>query len=395
MDEKYQYVEQDDTIDIKSLVIKNLKHWYLFVFFLLIAFFIAILVNKFSIPIYKVSTWILISEKQDPLELENRIVPSLYGNPYKLENEIGILKSKKLTKRVIDNLDFEISYFVSDRFSMKELYNDCPFIIEYDTIFDQPLGVNFHTTFLSDSILLIKAEGNEIVIHNFHLKANTKVLPYFTFEDTVAFGDLTGNQFCRFRLIPNFSVFNNRIKYKEYLFSFNSPLQLINKYRGFDIQSAKSSSILELSLKCSNIEKGVTFLNKLTEIYLRKGIERDDKIASRTIDYIDNQLKGISDSLRYSEDRLQHFRTSKNIMNIDFQTQQVYSKMEVLSNKRAELIVQSKYYNYLKDYLEKNNDVNDLIAPSSMNINDPLLNNFLIELAGIHAERSELSFNSI
>ena len=94
MDEKYQYLEQEDTIDIKSFIIKNLKHWYLFATFLLITFFIAILVNRFSTPVYKVSTWILISEKQDPLELENRIVPSLYGNPYKLQNEIGILKLK-------------------------------------------------------------------------------------------------------------------------------------------------------------------------------------------------------------------------------------------------------------------------------------------------------------
>ena len=100
MDEKYQYLEQEDTIDIKSFIIKNLRYWYLFVFFLIIAFFIAILVNKYSTPVYKVSTWILINEKEDPLDLENTIRPSLYGNPYKLENEIGIMKSKNLTKLI-------------------------------------------------------------------------------------------------------------------------------------------------------------------------------------------------------------------------------------------------------------------------------------------------------
>ena len=94
MDEKYQYLEQEDTIDIKSFIIKNLRYWYLFVFFLIIAFFIAILVNKYSTPVYKVSTWILINEKEDPLDFENTIRPSLYGNPYKLENEINAFDSE-------------------------------------------------------------------------------------------------------------------------------------------------------------------------------------------------------------------------------------------------------------------------------------------------------------
>ncbi len=395
MDEKYQYLEQEDTIDIKSFIIKNLRYWYLFVFFLMIAFFIAFLVNKFTAPVYKVSTWILINEKEDPLELETTLRPSLYGNPYKLENEIGILKSKNLTKRVIENLNFTVTYCKEERFKTIELYHDCPFIVDYDTVYVQPLSIKFLTTILSDSLLLIEAEGENVVLHNYSLKSDTKVLPYFVFNDTVTFGDLTGNQYCRFRILPNFLVPYNKLKQKKYSFGFYSYSQLIKKYRAFDIESSKSSSILQLSLKCTNVEKGVAFLNKLAEIYLLKGIERDDKIAMSTINFIDSQLREISDSLRYSEDQLQNFRTSKKIMNFDFQAQQVYSKLEDLQNKKAELIVKSKYYDYLKKYLEKNNDVNDLIAPSSMDIDDHLLNSLIIELTNIYAERTELSFNSI
>jgi uncharacterized protein involved in exopolysaccharide biosynthesis len=69
--------------------------------------------------------------------------------------------------------------------------------------------------------------------------------------------------------------------------------------------------------------------------------------------------------------------------------------MENLQDQQAELIVKSKYYSYLREYLLKNNRVDDLIAPSSMDINDPLLNNLIIELTQMYAERAEMSFNTI
>jgi capsular exopolysaccharide synthesis family protein len=106
-------------------------------------------------------------------------------------------------------------------------------------------------------------------------------------------------------------------------------------------------------------------------------------------------LRGITDSLRYSEDRLQQFRSLQGVTNIDFQAQQTYQQMEGLQDQKAELMVKSKYYNYLREYLGKNNRVDNLIAPSSMDINDPLLNNLILELTRLYAERAEMSFNSV
>ena len=82
MDEKYPYIEEEESIDIRAFILKNLKYWYLYVLFLVIAIFIATLVNKFSTPVYKVSTWILIRDEENPLDPQNFVGTSLYGNPY-------------------------------------------------------------------------------------------------------------------------------------------------------------------------------------------------------------------------------------------------------------------------------------------------------------------------
>jgi uncharacterized protein involved in exopolysaccharide biosynthesis len=52
--------------------------------------------------------------------------------------------------------------------------------------------------------------------------------------------------------------------------------------------------------------------------------------------------------------------------------------------------VKSKYYNYLQEYLSKNQpDIDDLVVPSSMGIDDPGLNRLIGELSNLYNDRSE------
>jgi len=394
-DERFVDFDSEESIDIKAFLFKCLHQWHYFVAFLVVAFLIATLINRFTPPVYKVTTFLLIRDEENPLDPQNFVGASLYGNPYKLQNEIGVLQSKSLTERAIQELSFFISYYREGRFKSAELYQDAPFFVEIDSLYEQPLSVKFNLTFKDDTLMIIQAAGKEVVCHNYLSNTNTRLLPYFKFSDTVAFGDLSGNQFCRFRILPNFGRMQQSGDHHKYSFQFNSLRQLISRFRINEIEATKNSSILQLSLRCSNVQQGTDYLNKLTEVFLAKGIERDDKIAESTIAFIDDQLKGITDSLRYSEDKLQRFRSARGVTNIDFQAQQTYQQMEGLQDQKAELIVKAKYYSYLRDYLIKNNRADDLIAPSSMDINDPLLNNLIIELTGLYTERTEMSFNTI
>jgi capsular exopolysaccharide synthesis family protein len=394
-DERYVDFEAEDSIDIKAFLLKCLRYWYIFGAVLMVALCIAIVINRFSEPVYRVTSRLLIKDEENPLDPQNFIGASLYGNPYKLQNEIGMLQSKSLTRRTLKNLDFYVSSFEETRFKSIDLYKGAPFVIQMDTGFDQPLGVKFNLKFINDTLLIINALENQVVSHNFRTNSNTGIIDNFHFSDTVAFGELCGNQYCRFRIIPNFQMLHLIKEHRSYSFRINSLSQLVNQYRISDIEAEKNSSILSLSIRCGNIQAGTDYLNELGRVFLEKGLERDDRIATSTIKFIDDQLKGITDSLRFSEDNLQRFRSTRGVTNIDYQAQQTYEQMEELRNQEAQLIVKSKYYNYLRDYLIKNNQVNDLIAPSSMDINDPLLNNLIIELTRLYGERAEMSFNSI
>jgi tyrosine-protein kinase Etk/Wzc len=394
-EDRYASVDSEESIDIKAFLDKCLYNWYYVVIFLVVALAIAEIRNRFSIPVYKVTTYILIRDKQNPLDPQNLIESSIYGNPYKLQNEIGVLQSKSLTRRALQALNFKVSYGRKDRFRTTDLYQEAPFQVIVDTLIDQPLGVNFNLTFTDDTLMIVNASATDIHGYNYSLDAETRIIPAFEFSDTLSFGELAGNQYCRFRIIPNFEKLGMIRQHRKYSFHFNNMGLLISQFRIKEIEATKNSSILQMAVKCSNVSQGVDYLNKLSDMFLEKGIERDDKIAVSTINFIDNQLSGIADSLRYSEDKLQHFRSTRGITNIDFQAQQTYRQIEELQNQKAQLIVKSKYYNYLRDYLMKNNRADDLIVPSSMDINDPLLNDLILELTRLYTERTETSFNTI
>jgi len=92
-------------------------------------------------------------------------------------------------------------------------------------------------------------------------------------------------------------------------------------------------------------------------------------------------LEGIQESLSSAESELKDFRTQNDLMNLDMQTSQIYSQLQALDRERAEMSVNVKIYKRLQDYIkEQINDPENLAAPSTMGITDPLLNRLVTEL---------------
>ncbi len=98
---------------------------------------------------------------------------------------------------------------------------------------------------------------------------------------------------------------------------------------------------------------------------------RKNQEAIRTIQFIDDQLIGISDSLVITENKLQQFRSRNRVMNLSAQGQVIIDQAMSLENEKARLGIEANYYNYLAEYLAKDNAGQAPIAPATMGITDP------------------------
>jgi hypothetical protein len=64
------------------------------------------------------------------------------------------------------------------------------------------------------------------------------------------------------------------------------------------------------------------------------------------------------------------------------------SKLYKLEDQKAIEQSKFKYYSYLYEYIYKNKNFKEIIAPSSLGIPDPLLNSLIVKLAELYAKKT-------
>jgi len=394
-----QETYQEQTIDFKEVLFKFYKYYYLFIIIFIIALFFAFLFNKYSKPIYEVNTTVLIQdEKKHSVTNPGDFMEGfgLFAGKKNLENEIGVLQSYTLINEVVTELNLGVSYFIEENFISNELYKNSPFVVIIDSLHPQSLNLEYNITILNNNEFRIKAESKNIVLYNFTKNKTLQTEDNINIDKTFKFGEKIENKDFCFKLFLTDNYTPDKYKDKHLYFVFNNIDGLTLKYQNIvNIEPiTKDASIVRISLKGNNIQKAVDFLNSLTSVYLKKGLEKKNRIAINTIQFIDNQLLEITDSLHFTESKLQNFRTTNKIMDLSFQAQKAYEKMHDLEEQKAVLIVKSQYYNYLEEYIEKNKDVEDLLAPSTMGIDDPLLNDLVSELTKLATQKITLLYNS-
>ena len=138
----------------------------------------------------------------------------------------------------------------------------------------------------------------------------------------------------------------------------------------------------------TNPRKDVDFLNKHLEGFQAISLNKKNAEANRRIQFIEDQLVGVSDSLSITENRLQQFRSSHRVMDLSAQGQSIIGQVTLLENERARLNLEANYYDYLSDYLAKDASGEVPIVPITMGITDPGLTRIVEELAELQSQLS-------
>ncbi len=150
----------------------------------------------------------------------------------------------------------------------------------------------------------------------------------------------------------------------------------------------KEGPLLSISMEGTNNAQDVDFLNKLVEVFQAISLDKKNTEAIRRVQFIDDQLVGISDSLVLTENKLQQFRSSNRVMDLSAQGQAIIAQVTVLENERARLSLEANYYDYLAGYLAKNATGEVPIVPITMGINDPGLTRLVTDLTDLQGQLS-------
>lgn len=377
---------EDDNIDIKRYLSLFISNWYWFAVALFIAFTLAYGINRYSQPVYSVSSTLLI--KDDQLANMNNNVASvipggdIFKSQQNLKNEMGILKSFSLNYRVMKELkDFHVVYTGVGKRGIVEsrMYKSCPFTVVYDSLELEP----------RQSIIGIIILSN----NTFKIEFNDGI----KFDSIMSFGARFNKFGFDFEIEPRNpgeSVYIESNSNKYY-FYFTDPGTLASEY-SYKLAVApieKDASLVTLSVSGSVPDQEADYLNKLMNEYIQYGVDNKNRTADSTIKFIGTQLKVISDSLSAAEENLENFRLKNSFIDLSKEGTLIQNRLEKFENEKTAFELQLQYYNYLSEYLNLKNVGGTIISPSVMGITDQVLIKLVYELSAFQQETEKIGFN--
>ena len=391
--------EKFSIIDIEFLINTIKKHWILIGICTIIGLSIAFIYNKLKTPVYDISSSLLISGENDNLsQIPTQIFQDMGFTPNNnnFQNELQLLRSTVLIGEALKNLNLQTSYYHKKLFKTAELYKNSPFIVVFNQNHPQPVDIKFKIKILDENTFRISADEEDVEIFLFSSNMVFQKIPKFELDETASFESTITSDYYDFKVILNENFSLEDYTPNKFIFIFHDPRNLAKTYKtALKVEPNDPESTLAiLSMESTVPNKTIDFLNSLTDVYLGKSLDKKIHMSVKTVEYIDSQLNAIQDSLRNAEESLQRFRTSNQVMDISAKTGRIYDQLQELDRQKASLSVQYKYYEYINEYFEKNKEYSDLIAPSAMGIEDPLLNNMIQELLQLNAERVSLIDNN-
>ena len=361
--------QEEEEINIKELFFRYLHYWYVFILVIGVSIIGAYLYNRYSARVYLVSSKILVQdEKKAPSGMEMLKELDIFKDGGIVENEIEIIHSRPIIGKALDNLNFDVSYFlVGDAVTSEQYYSNVPFRLTYDTLFPKIYGIVFEITFEKDGNIILKSEEEEL---------------YIKYNET------SKTSYGQFVIVPNLN-FDQRLLLdknyvdRKYLFSINSKESLIEQYyEEFKIAAVnKMATVIELSIKTTVPEKGKDFLDQVAKVYIQSGIDEKNETASNTLIFIKERLQFVTEDLTNIEDQVEDYKKDKGIADVSEEAKFFLQGVEQYDQELAKINMEQSFVNEV----EKNLSAQEYQAPTLPGITDPALEKLVGELYSLES----------
>ncbi|BDD06886.1 polysaccharide biosynthesis tyrosine autokinase [Aureibacter tunicatorum] len=388
-----EFFELEEGINFKELFFKLLSKWYLFVLFIPMGAFFAFIGTKFMAPKHKVSSTILVEENGGSnMQLFEGL--DFMQKNVNLQNKIAVLESYTLNREAIEALPFDIFYYKKGVFRYAEQFSKLPFKIVYDkSKFNLP-EVELDISFNNYQEFKLKIDADLKAIDYDFLEQDLVL----DLQKTINFGDEYVTDFFAFKVIPNVDY---RIDFEaeglqEYRFVFKDPNLLTLDYMNSLNTSLinKDASVIQLNVEGEVPAKEVAYLNKLADAYIDFWLKEKNKASENTVKFIDAQLATVADSLKLTGTHYQNFRSNHRVIDLSSEGKVLIEKVEDLHSQKALIDIKIDYFKYLNEYAQEKTTFKDIIIPSVIGIEDPLLNNLVLKLNELYNKKAVTSYSA-
>lgn len=359
-------------INVKRILARAIRFWYLIVLSLVVALVVAYLINRYSQRIYPVQAAIIIKEND-----ENVGAKFLYDNellnPYRnFYNEIYIMKSYPLLQEVLESLGYDITFHREGDIVTTEYY-ESEFPVKIRILSDEKdmYGKELYFTVNDDQTFSFQHITND----------NTQGKEF----NNLIFGDSI--QINGFALKVEKGGDVQELKGKRFIVRFHNPLALAKQYSGrlSATWAQQGAAVVNLEITGPVAQKEIDFLNRFIERYQFYDVEKKNKAATMAMKFLDEQLLVIGDSLRQYEDQVQNFKQKNIITNLEGETARLYERLVSFGDQKIQYRLTDNYYSYVEKLLQSDK-YEGIFTPNSVGITDDVISQLITEIIALQAQ---------
>lgn len=345
---QFQPVRSDQGgFNIKEFFFKYLRFIPLFIFSLILSYTAAFLYLRYSTPIYKSTSSLILKDDRGPggggdPKFQQLFVDDRTKN---IQNEIDYLKSRPLLERVVEALNLNVSYYAKGKIKQENVYKKAPFYIDILQLKDSASSFHLKIKFKSENSFQVNNEkalygyGEAFSTPNgsFRLRRISSGMP--NDEYTVAWaptGVVAGN------IIPTLTV-----------------------------APKLGGSGLVFSIEGDNAQMISDILNQLMKEYQKSTIEDKNTTTLQTIDFVNGRLKVVSRELDSITRQRIAYQVANNISNAEGAQTALYAKTDAANTSVIEAEEKLRNLDQINEYLNSNNRFTPV--PSVLGVADPTL----------------------
>ncbi|WP_051228062.1 GumC family protein [Gillisia sp. JM1] len=349
--------------------------WPLLAVILVVVLFLAWGYKNYATPTYEVTATLIIKDENKGVD-NSKMVESM--NPFDskkiVENEIKVIQSPDIMKKVVDSLNLYAPMYEDDDF----------------------LGLNVKSvSAYNSSPIQVKLKNPDKIV----IEKDAPAEHYFTFDSskknvrvdgrTYPLNKWVNSPFGRVMFYPNKNK-AQQAKKSLYFVLMNPRSVTEGLLKSLEVTPPeKLSTVINLILEDAVPNRGEDILNGIIEAYNQKAIEDKNILAANTMKFIEARIGNLGDELDALESENEQYRSSKGVVDLSEQSrmylQDAGQNDQRIADIRLKLSVLDKVENYIQS-----KDGGGSIVPSTLGIDDPVLTQLLQKLYNSEIEYERL-----
>lgn len=352
----------NEEINLAKIIDLFRKRWYFIVISFVIAAIGCKLYLRYTKPIFMAEATVRVEDSS-----HGQSMGLLEGFGFgmmrdDIQSEIQLVQSRTIVAQAIHKMNFTCLYYLVGTLVTSEIYkDDAPFVVEYDTMSNVVYHNRFSFYYLAGNKFKIAYQVGPDRVENTYYFGENIDMNGFKFK-------VYKRETQRYKLTPEVEYQWEAIQWQAMIGRAMGGLKVE--------QSGYLVPILKISMQ-DNVPKFTSeFLNTLIEVYERQDSSRKTQGANQALQFIQDQINDIGNSVNNAETALQKFKQDREFFDVGMKVNFDLEKLKEFEANRTNYRVRQMEIERLENEVRTGQQIKTF-SYSISEFSDPLLGSII------------------